>query len=177
MTAPDAQLDIALRDRVVQAMTTVLKRLVEREEPITEDMHMADELGVSSSLGLELLLEVEEQLGIQRENQAREIAVAEKNKERVIAIETERIEKDRMLEVVTRQREVELSTIAKEMALETEKRAMAEVTRERIAVDKTVAEQEENIKRLRVVEEAEREQPPTGEQSTGSTGGADVLCR
>jgi acyl carrier protein len=65
MTAPDAQVDTALRDRVVQAMTTVLKRLVEREGPITEDMHMADELGVSSSLGLELLLEVEERLGIQ----------------------------------------------------------------------------------------------------------------
>ncbi|MEV8443382.1 phosphopantetheine-binding protein [Actinosynnema sp. NPDC051121] len=65
MTAPDAQVDSALRERVVEAMTTVLKRLVEREEPITEDMHMADELGVSSSLGLELLLEVEEQLGIQ----------------------------------------------------------------------------------------------------------------
>ncbi|WP_367128729.1 phosphopantetheine-binding protein [Saccharothrix sp. HUAS TT1] len=65
MTAPDAQLDADLRDRVVAAMTTVLKRLVEREEPITEDMHMADELGVSSSLGLELLLEVEEQVGIQ----------------------------------------------------------------------------------------------------------------
>ncbi|MER5261859.1 phosphopantetheine-binding protein [Actinosynnema sp. NPDC002837] len=65
MTAPDAQVDSALRERVVEAMTTVLKRLVEREEPITEDMQMADELGVSSSLGLELLLEVEEQLGIQ----------------------------------------------------------------------------------------------------------------
>jgi uncharacterized membrane protein YqiK len=101
-------------------------------------------------------LRTDEQLGIQRENQAREIAVAEKNRERVIAIETERIEKDRMLEVVSRQREVELSTIAKEKALEVEKRSMAEVTRERIAVEKTVAEQEENIKRLRVVEEAER---------------------
>jgi hypothetical protein len=33
---------------------------------------------------------------------------------------------------------------------------MAEVIRERIAVERTVAEQEENIKRLRVVEEAER---------------------
>lgn len=65
MTAPDAQLDVELRDRVVQAMATVIKRLVGRDEPVTEDMHMADELGVSSSLGLELLLEVEEQLGIQ----------------------------------------------------------------------------------------------------------------
>ena len=65
MTAPDAQLDVALRDRVVQAMTTVLRRLVEHDGPITEEMRMADELGVSSSLGLELLLEVEEQVGIQ----------------------------------------------------------------------------------------------------------------
>jgi uncharacterized membrane protein YqiK len=101
-------------------------------------------------------LRTDEQLGIQRENQAREIAVAEKNKERVIAIETEKIEKDRMLEVISRERETELSTIAKNKAVEGEKRAIAEVIRERIAVEKTVAEQEENIKRLRVVEEAER---------------------
>ncbi|MEV6636879.1 flotillin family protein [Actinoplanes sp. NPDC051470] len=101
-------------------------------------------------------LRTDQELGIQRENLQREVAVAEKNRERVIAIETERIEKDRMLEVVIRQREVELSTIAKDKDLETEKRAMAEVVRERVAVDKTVAEQEENIKRLRVVEEAER---------------------
>src|SRR6185312_9286348 len=85
-----------------------------------------------------------------------EVAVAEKNRERVIAIETERIEKDRMLEVIGRDRETELSTIAKNKEVEAEKRAMAEVVRERIAVEKTVAEQEENIKRLRVVEEAER---------------------
>jgi uncharacterized membrane protein YqiK len=101
-------------------------------------------------------LRTDEQLGIQRENQAREIAVAEKNKERVIAIETEKIEKSRMLEVISRERETELSTISKNKEIEGEKRAIAEVIRERIAVEKTVAEQEENIKRLRVVEEAER---------------------
>ncbi|GAA3463574.1 phosphopantetheine-binding protein [Saccharothrix longispora] len=65
MTAPDAQLDTDLRHRVVEAMTAVLARLVERDEPITEDVDMADGLGVSSSMGLELLLEVEEQVGIQ----------------------------------------------------------------------------------------------------------------
>src|SRR5918997_349694 len=101
-------------------------------------------------------LRTEQQLGVQKENKAREIAVAEKNRERVIAIETERIEKDRMLEVIARQRETELSTIAKDKEVEAEKRSIAEVIRERIAVEKTVAEQEENIKRLRVVEEAER---------------------
>ncbi|MFI7596650.1 flotillin family protein [Actinoplanes sp. NPDC049681] len=101
-------------------------------------------------------LQTEQQLGVQQENKAREIAVAEKNRERVIAIETERIEKDRMLEVIGRERETELSTIAKNKEVEAEKRSIAEVIRERIAVEKTVAEQEENIKRLRVVEEAER---------------------
>ncbi|MCU7722276.1 flotillin family protein [Actinoplanes sp. KI2] len=101
-------------------------------------------------------LKTDQQLGIQQENKAREIAVAEKNRERVIAIESERIEKDRMLEVIARQRETELTTIAKDKEVEAERRLIAEVVRERIAVEKTVAEQEENIKRLRVVEEAER---------------------
>jgi uncharacterized membrane protein YqiK len=101
-------------------------------------------------------IRTEESLGIQGENQAREIAVAQKNRERVIAIETERIEKDRMLEVIARERETELSRISMTKEVEGEKRAVAEVVRERIAVDKTVAEQEESIKRLRAVEEAER---------------------
>ncbi|WP_327088691.1 SPFH domain-containing protein [Nonomuraea sp. NBC_01738] len=101
-------------------------------------------------------IKTDEQLGIQHENRAREVAVAEKNKERVIAIESERIEKDRMLEVISRERETELSRIAKDKEVETEKRSIAEVIRERIAVEKTVAEQEEIIKRLRAVEEAER---------------------
>ncbi|MCF6467289.1 flotillin family protein [Nonomuraea sp. MG754425] len=101
-------------------------------------------------------MKTDEHLGVQNENRAREIAVAEKNRERVIAIETERIEKDRVLEVIARERETELSRIAKDREVETEKRSIAEVIRERIAVDKTVAEQEESIKRLRVVEEAER---------------------
>ncbi|GLU50059.1 SPFH domain-containing protein [Nocardiopsis ansamitocini] len=103
----------------------------------------------------------EQELGVQRENRDREIAVAEKNRERVIAIETERIEKDRMLEVISRERETELSRISKDKELEAEKREIAEAIRERIAVDKTVAEQEENIKKLRVVEEAERQRQAT----------------
>lgn len=102
-------------------------------------------------------LKTEEQLGIQRENQAREVAVAQKNRERVIAIENERIEKDRLLEVIARDRETELTRISADKEVEAERREIAEVIRERVAVDRTVAEQEESIKRLRAVEEAERE--------------------
>ncbi|SDD84273.1 SPFH domain-containing protein [Glycomyces harbinensis] len=102
-------------------------------------------------------IKTEEATGIQHENRLREIAVAEKNRERVIAVETERIEKDRILEVVAREREEELARIGANKELEGQKREIADVIRERIAVEKTVAEQEEGIKRLRAVEEAERE--------------------
>ncbi|WP_432157834.1 flotillin family protein [Streptomyces sp. bgisy153] len=102
-------------------------------------------------------LKTEEQLGVQRENQAREVAVAAKNRERVIAIESERIEKDRLLEVIARDRETELTRISASKEVEAEKREIAEVVRERVAVDRTVAEQEESIKKLRAVEEAERQ--------------------
>ncbi|MFF5156533.1 SPFH domain-containing protein [Streptomyces sp. NPDC000348] len=102
-------------------------------------------------------LRTEEQLGVQRENQAREVAVAAKNRERVIAVESERIEKDRLLEVIARERETQLTRIAADKEVEAEKREIAEVIRERVAVDRTVAEQEESIKRLRAVEEAERQ--------------------
>jgi uncharacterized membrane protein YqiK len=102
------------------------------------------------------LLRTEELLGVQRENQQREIAVAEKNRERVLAVETERIEKDRLLEVVNRDREVQLAQAGMEKEVEVERRGVAEVVRERIAVERTVAEQEEEIKRVRVVQEAER---------------------
>ncbi|CAM5431400.1 MULTISPECIES: SPFH domain-containing protein [Streptomyces] len=102
-------------------------------------------------------LRTEEALGIQNENREREIAVARKNRERVIAIENERIEKDRLLEVIARERETQLTRIAADKEVEAEKREIADVVRERIAVEKTVAAQEEEIKKLRTVEEAERE--------------------
>ncbi|MFG2721853.1 flotillin family protein [Streptomyces sp. NPDC048416] len=122
-----------------------------REEAATSKVQEEERLGAQSAF-----LRTEEQLGVQRENQAREIAVAQKNRERVIAVENERIEKDRMLEAIGRERETALSSIAKDKEVEAERREVADVVRERIAVDRTVAEQEESIKKLRMVEEAER---------------------
>lgn len=123
-----------------------------REEAVTSRVQEEERLGAQTAF-----LRTEESLGVQRENQAREIAVAQKNRERVIAVENERIEKDRVLEVIARERETELARISKEKEVEGERRAVADVVRERIAVDRTVAEQEESIKQLRLVQEAERE--------------------
>lgn len=101
-------------------------------------------------------LKTEESVGVQQENLRREVQVAEKNRERVVAVETERVERERMLEVIARERDVELQRIAKDKQLEDQKRDIANVVRERISVERTVAEEEEAIKRIRVVEEAKR---------------------
>jgi acyl carrier protein len=62
MAAPESGLDGEFRQRVVDTMTTVLSRLLDRPEPVTDDMRLMEELGLSSTLGLELLLELEDQL-------------------------------------------------------------------------------------------------------------------
>jgi acyl carrier protein len=62
MTAQEADLDPEYRRRVVDTMTEVLDRLLDRPERVTEDMRLMEELGLSSTLGLELMLEVEDQL-------------------------------------------------------------------------------------------------------------------
>ena len=64
MTAQEAGLDGEFRQQVLDTMTTVLARLLDRTEPVTGDMRLAEELGLSSTFGLELLLEVEDQLVI-----------------------------------------------------------------------------------------------------------------
>jgi len=112
-------------------------------------------------------IKADEEIGIQDENKNRQIEVAAKNRERVIAVETERVEKDRALEVISRERETELQRIAKDKEVEDEKREIANVIRERIAVEKTVAEQEESIKRLRLVEEANRKKEATIVEAEG----------
>jgi len=64
MATPDAGVDAEFLRRVADTMTTTLARLLDRPEPITEDMRLMEELGLSSTLALELLLECEDQLDI-----------------------------------------------------------------------------------------------------------------
>ncbi len=92
-------------------------------------------------------------------DQARErgVAIAAKHKEREIAVEQERVEKARQLEVIGREREVALGTIARDKELEVQKKEIANVVRDRIAVEKSVASEEEAIKDVRRLAEANRE--------------------
>lgn len=57
--------DVALRDAVAATMAELLGRLLQFDGPITPDTLLQEQLGLSSSLALELLLGVEEEHAIQ----------------------------------------------------------------------------------------------------------------
>lgn len=99
----------------------------------------------------------EEEALVAAEAKMRGVAVAQKNREREIAVETERVEKARQLEVIGREREVSLVGISRDKEVEQQKKEIADVVRARVAVDKTVAVEEENIKDVRAVATANRE--------------------
>ncbi|MBQ1784397.1 MAG: flotillin family protein [Gammaproteobacteria bacterium] len=101
-------------------------------------------------------IQTQQELDIRAENHQREVEVAQQNRQRAVVIEVEKVTRAKELEVVSREREVELQRIEKEKALEVERKNIAAVIRERVAVEKTVAQEEERIKEVREVSEADR---------------------
>lgn len=99
----------------------------------------------------------EEEALVAEQAKHRGVAVAQKNREREIAVETERVEKARQLEVISREREVALVGIARDKEVEQQKKEIADVVRARVAVDKTVAVEEEHIKDVRTIAAANRD--------------------
>ena len=91
-------------------------------------------------------IRTDEELAIAEENKLRQVIVAEKSKDRTNAVETERVEKDRLLEVKERERVVGVADIEKDKAIEVEKRNIQEVIRERVIVERAVVEEQERIK-------------------------------
>jgi uncharacterized membrane protein YqiK len=106
-------------------------------------------------------LQAEQLVSVQQENVHREKEVAENNRKRAVGVEEEKVIRARELEIVDREKEVTLQRIEKDKAVEIQKKAIADVIRERIVVERTVAEQEEAIKDVRVVAEADRTKKST----------------
>ena len=98
----------------------------------------------------------QESLDIREQNRMREVEVAEQNRQRAVVIEVEKVHRAKDLEIVSREREVELQRIDKEKALEIQRKDIANVIRDRIIVEKSVAQEEERIKEVREVSEADR---------------------
>jgi len=91
-------------------------------------------------------IKTEEEVRVANENKERQAQIAEKAREKAILVETERVQKDRELEAVERERQVALKGIEKEKEIETQKKAIADIIRERVKVERTVAEEQEHIK-------------------------------
>ncbi|MCW3788434.1 flotillin family protein [Plebeiibacterium sediminum] len=98
----------------------------------------------------------EEEIQIAEENKQRQVIVAQKNKERTEAIESEAVLKDQQLEANEREKIVSLAKIEKDKALEAEQKIMQEVIKERVEVQKSVVIAEEKIKDTQAQAEAER---------------------
>ncbi len=104
----------------------------------------------------EARIAVAEQVEVREENRLRQVEVARQNKERAVVIEKEKVLKAQQLEAVSRQRDVEIEEINKEKDLEEERKIIANTISERIAVERKVAEEEERIKEVKEVSEADR---------------------
>lgn len=102
-------------------------------------------------------IRTDEELRVAEENRDRQIVVARKSKERTEAVETERVEKDRLLEVTERERIVGLAAIAKEKEIEAQRRDIQEVIRERVNVERAVVEEQQKIKDTEEFAGAERQ--------------------
>lgn len=98
----------------------------------------------------------EESIQMAEQAKLRAVQVSEQGRIREVEVEKVRVQKAHDIEEVTRRREVELGQIEMNKAVETEKRAIADIIRARVAVDKTVAVEEESIKDLRTDSEAKR---------------------
>lgn len=98
----------------------------------------------------------EEAIQMAEQAKLRAVQVSEQGRIREVEVEKVRVQKAHDLEEVTRAREVQINQIEMNKAVEAEKRTIADIIRARVAVDKTVAVEEEAIKDLRTDAEAKR---------------------
>ncbi len=103
----------------------------------------------------------DEQVQMAEQAKLRSVQVSEQGRIREVEVEKVRVQKAHDLEEVGRNREVSLNQIDMNKAVETEKRSIADIIRARIAVDKTVAVEEESIKDLRMDAEVKRKKNVT----------------
>lgn len=103
----------------------------------------------------------EEEIQIAEENKQRQVLVAQRNKERTDGVELERVERERMLEQIERERVTELKRIEADKVIEVQKKEIQEVIRERVAVEKTVVEEQQRIKDTEEFATADRQKKVT----------------
>ncbi len=101
-------------------------------------------------------IRTDEELEVAEQNKEREVIVAQKSKERTDAVESEKVDRARLLELTDKERFVEIARIEKEKAVEEERKNIQDVIRERVTIEKTVVEEQERMKDIEAMAEADR---------------------
>ncbi len=147
-----------LKKQDVEAEETILELERQRVQAVEKQQReiaeiSARERAASAKVEEEQRLERErarivtqEEIGVAEENMDRQILVAQRNKEKTDGVEQERVVRDRDLEATERLRVVGVADVEKDKAIEVEKRNIQEVIRERVAVERSVVEEQERIK-------------------------------
>lgn len=102
-------------------------------------------------------VKADEEIQVAEQNKERQVIIAMKSKESTDAVETERVDKKRLLERTDKEKLVELANIQKEREVEVEKKNIQAIIRERVAVEKDTVVEEEKIKDTRALAEANRQ--------------------
>lgn len=157
-----------LKKQDVEAEETILSLERQRVEAVEKQQREISEISARERAAAKKVEEeqrleserarisTEEELGVAEENKARQVLVAQRNKEKTDAVEVERVHRDRELEMTERNRVVGVADVEKDKAIEIEKRNIQEVIRERVAVERAVVEEQERIKDTEEIAAADR---------------------
>lgn len=102
-------------------------------------------------------VKADEEIQVAEQNKERQVIIAIKSKESTDAVESERVDKKRLLERTDKEKLVELANIQKDREVEVEKKNIQAIIRERVAVEKDTVVEEEKIKDTRALAEANRQ--------------------
>lgn len=155
------QQDVEAREAILE-LEKQLAETEEKQKREIETIRAREEAETASVREQERLkseaarIRSDEEIEVAEENKKRQVIIALKSKERTEAVEEERVKKDQELESTEREKIVTLAQIEKDKAVEEQRKNIQEVIRERVAIEKTVVEEQERIKDTEAFAEAER---------------------
>lgn len=153
--------DVAAREAILELEKQNAEAEAKQKREISiinsREIAEAEKIAQEERLKSELArVKTDEEVEVAEQNKERQVIVALKAKESTDAIETERVDRRKLLERTEKEKLIELAVIEKEKALELERKNIQAVIRERVTVEKDTVVEEERIKDTRAIAEAER---------------------
>ncbi|MBH1940767.1 flotillin family protein [Mobilitalea sibirica] len=155
------QQDVAAREAILELEKQNAEAEAKQKREIaiinSRETAEAEKIAQEERLKAELArVKTDEEVEVAEQNKQRQVIVALKAKESTDAVETERVDRKKLLERTEKEKLIELANIEKEKAVEIERKNIQAVIRERVTVEKDTVVEEERIKDTRAVAEAER---------------------